>query len=396
MKFSFADCRRGWRSLASMLPLVCLQAGSSLGQHADIAAYQNVVGKLVAYDSTTAAANRVYVRSFDFFGHPFGNPGLPKAFVGDDPGVQMSGSDAPSEVLPLPAGQTLTFRVLPFQLPSGLSANLFHWSATSGPVAFGSRPAGHTVTITDTINATRILDGSVSTLADATFGVTDSLGGMHKHVSFRLDDGDGDVNTDPATGAYLFAIRLRMSGQTESDPLFVALTSPEVPSSTEADIATWLRDNLGSLLPLDVLRGDFDMNGVLNGADIDALTAQAVGGTHPAPFDLDGDGLVNAADVEIWIRDLYHTLPGDANLDRVVDGSDFGTWNANKFTSVAAWTRGDFSVDGVADGSDFNIWNSNKFRAADDAGMVPEPYWIPWIAMVVGGWLLRPALQPRS
>jgi hypothetical protein len=66
-------------------------------------------------------------------------------------------------------------------------------------------------------------------------------------------------------------------------------------------------------------------------------------------------------------------LPGDADLDGSADGSDFGIWNSNKFTSAAAWCSGDFSADGVVDGSDFNIWNANKFTASDArTSTVPE------------------------
>jgi hypothetical protein len=65
-------------------------------------------------------------------------------------------------------------------------------------------------------------------------------------------------------------------------------------------------------------------------------------------------------------------LIGDATLDGVVDVSDFNSWNANKFTTIAAWCSGDFNADGVVDVSDFNDWNANKFTSAD-AMLVPEP-----------------------
>ncbi|MEM7311653.1 MAG: sulfatase-like hydrolase/transferase [Planctomycetota bacterium] len=64
-------------------------------------------------------------------------------------------------------------------------------------------------------------------------------------------------------------------------------------------------------------------------------------------------------------------LLGDANLDGVVDISDFNIWNANKFTAGGTWESGDFNGDGVTDTSDFNIWNANKFTSL--ARTVPEP-----------------------
>ena len=66
------------------------------------------------------------------------------------------------------------------------------------------------------------------------------------------------------------------------------------------------------------------------------------------------------------------TLPGDATLDGVVDGSDFNRWNSNKFTTGATWEHGDFNCDGSVDGSDFNAWNANKFSSLDLA-TIPEP-----------------------
>jgi hypothetical protein len=68
----------------------------------------------------------------------------------------------------------------------------------------------------------------------------------------------------------------------------------------------------------------------------------------------------------------YRALPGDANGDMVVDGSDFGIWNANKFTSGTDWTTGDFNGDGLTDGVDFGIWNAHRFTSAKSVSLVPE------------------------
>jgi hypothetical protein len=81
--------------------------------------------------------------------------------------------------------------------------------------------------------------------------------------------------------------------------------------------------------------------------------------------------------------DNYRALPGDANGDLVVDGSDFGIWNANKFLSGTNWTTGDFNGDGVTDGSDFGIWNAFKFTSADRSSLVPEPAAAFWIVLAM-------------
>ncbi|HEY6562926.1 MAG TPA: hypothetical protein VIY86_00390, partial [Pirellulaceae bacterium] len=68
----------------------------------------------------------------------------------------------------------------------------------------------------------------------------------------------------------------------------------------------------------------------------------------------------------------YRALPGDANGDLAVDGSDFNIWNNHKFTVGTTWTSGDFNGDGLTDGSDFNIWNEHKFTSVT-LSAVPEP-----------------------
>jgi hypothetical protein len=125
---------------------------------------------------------------------------------------------------------------------------------------------------------------------------------------------------------------------------------------------------------------DFDLNSRCDIADMDALAMAASAGGNNLLYDLTGDGAVNGADVDAWrsqAGDLnigagrpYRV--GDANLDGVVDGTDFGLWNANKFTATGKWSQGDFNVDGNSDGSDFGLWNANKFTSSDGS-LVPEP-----------------------
>ncbi|MEM7314595.1 MAG: hypothetical protein AAF497_15725, partial [Planctomycetota bacterium] len=126
--------------------------------------------------------------------------------------------------------------------------------------------------------------------------------------------------------------------------------------------------------------GDFDGDGDYACADIDALVTEIATGGSDAMFDLDGNGSVDLADVAAWLAEAGAAeipsgnsyLQGDANLDSVVDTTDFNVWNANKFTTTTGWCSGDFNADGVVDTGDFNVWNSNKFTAADSAA-VPEP-----------------------
>ncbi len=131
-----------------------------------------------------------------------------------------------------------------------------------------------------------------------------------------------------------------------------------------------------------VADADFNNDGMFNCVDVDSLVVDIVGGQNGPLYDLTEDGLVNQSDLTRWLSDAGQVnlpsqnsyLEGDANLDGVVDGSDFGVWNAHKFTNTPAWCSGDLNASGSVDGSDFGIWNSNKFTSALDASaVVPEP-----------------------
>jgi hypothetical protein len=103
-------------------------------------------------------------------------------------------------------------------------------------------------------------------------------------------------------------------------------------------------------------------DGVVNAIDIDMTYDAASASSSNSVFDLDGNGLVDQADGAYLVGTILGTLPGDANLDGVVDGSDFNRWNDHKFQSCSTgWSTGDFNGDASTDASDFNIWLPNRF-----------------------------------
>jgi hypothetical protein len=57
--------------------------------------------------------------------------------------------------------------------------------------------------------------------------------------------------------------------------------------------------------------------------------------------------------------ELKYTLLGDANLDGLVNGSDFNILAANFNQDITGWDQGDFNYDGLVNASDFNVLAAN-------------------------------------
>ena len=135
--------------------------------------------------------------------------------------------------------------------------------------------------------------------------------------------------------------------------------------------------------------GDLDGDGAVGLSDINLLIANARGSIFPAlgspamppspRFDLNQDLSVDfgpgAGDSDQLICTSLGTEYGDANLDGIVNVSDFNIWNSHKFTYVDSWDKGDFNGDGVVDVSDFNILQPamNGMGHCQSLPAVPEP-----------------------
>jgi hypothetical protein len=113
---------------------------------------------------------------------------------------------------------------------------------------------------------------------------------------------------------------------------------------------------------------DLNGDGQVDVRDLTVMTDALHNGQSQALLDRDLSGAIDQADVIAYLRDNFGSKLGDANLDGVVDGSDFNLWNQHKFESCGAnWSSGDFTGDGVVDVSDFNVWNANRFTASEAA-----------------------------
>ena len=127
------------------------------------------------------------------------------------------------------------------------------------------------------------------------------------------------------------------------------------------------------------LRGDFNGDGVLDAADIDDLTAQSALGNNPAKYDLNSDAVVDVDDVNVWVKDLFTSWIGDANLDGEFNSSDLVVCVVGgqiRSGQDAVWSSGDFNGDGRANSSDLVAALSDggyELGPRASVAAVPEP-----------------------
>jgi hypothetical protein len=138
--------------------------------------------------------------------------------------------------------------------------------------------------------------------------------------------------------------------------------------------------------------GDFDNNGILDAADIDALTSAARGGLNPAEFDLNADGLVNGDDRLVWINDIKNTYLGDSDMDGEFGTKDFVTvFTAGQYEDAtpnnSTWATGDWNGDGDFGTPDFVAaftaggYEKGPKPGGPNAAAVPEPSSLVLIAV---------------
>ena len=159
--------------------------------------------------------------------------------------------------------------------------------------------------------------------------------------------------------------QIKSAGAVTSGDAFTIIGADQVagtPTITSVNPAqNWVFDAATGRVCLDLcpggLIGDFNGDGVLDADDINDLTAKSAIASTDLTYDLTGDGNVNGDDVNEWISadNIYHSWPGDANLDLEFNSGDLvAVLSAGKYEVDvdAVWTEGDFNGDGRADSGD--------------------------------------------
>jgi hypothetical protein len=147
----------------------------------------------------------------------------------------------------------------------------------------------------------------------------------------------------------------------------------------------------GFILTVPGLAGDFNSDGSGNATDIDLLCDRINAGTGPvSPFDVNGDGSVNNADVNFEVTSILHTKFGDTDTDGDVDLNDLGNL-ASGFGQPGEkrWSRGNFDCDNDVDLPDLgtlatNFQGGRAAAFAEFQALVPEPTFAAGLLAGVG------------
>jgi autotransporter-associated beta strand protein len=116
-----------------------------------------------------------------------------------------------------------------------------------------------------------------------------------------------------------------------------------------------------------------------------------------------GLGYADAADVgnpaglSAGMIEISYTLLGDTNLDRAVNGVDFGILAANFNKGVSRWDQGDFNYDNSDNGVDFGFLAANFNKGASGAaGGATSADWAALDAFAAANGLLADVPEPAS
>jgi hypothetical protein len=127
---------------------------------------------------------------------------------------------------------------------------------------------------------------------------------------------------------------------------------------------------------------------------IGVATGEQMRGLGPTDTDTFGGQTITGASTI-----AMYTYAGDANLDGVIDGGDYGTIdNFVQVPGASGYANGDFNYDGVFDGGDYGVIDNNiqaqgaAFPTGGSASLsgvtaVPEPASVAAIGLAAAGLL---------
>jgi hypothetical protein len=108
--------------------------------------------------------------------------------------------------------------------------------------------------------------------------------------------------------------------------------------------------------PESTVSPDFDGDGRVDIRDVELLCSEIRGGEHNQALDLNGDAIVDNADMAEMITQFIGTRTGDANLDGHVDALDLNQVGKHwlQASDELTWAKGNFNCDNTVDALDLN------------------------------------------
>ncbi|HMO86924.1 MAG TPA: hypothetical protein PKC18_18610, partial [Lacipirellulaceae bacterium] len=223
----------------------------------------------------------------------------------------------PSGAGSFPSLHNVYFDLLPMTIGPAAS-NLFYWDGADlggdglslADVAFVPA-AGMVWRVLDGNNQLFAADASDAfvpggliqrTSSDLNPGDGVDSGSMHKHLALLLDPAPGSPEPAPPHGIYMTAWQARSDGFETSDPfVFVHRTSAASPTALALAVQ-WADENYDAMFAGSAAGGDFNGDGVVDGADF--LAWQRTLGSAAVPpgtgADGDGSGTIDAGDLVVW------------------------------------------------------------------------------------------------
>jgi|GEM_PF-1632093 len=225
--------------------------------------------------------------------------------------------------------------------------------------------------------------GGESNDIEALLAIPDTLPTGDFSVGLWLPDAADSLRNDPR-----YAVRFANEGLWDESTGINLITNDLVVSDSAVGAVYSISEFVEVLDPSSLtLKGDFDLSGTLDPADIDLLSSNLNNGQ--TEFDLNGDLIINQIDRTVWVESLANTRFGDADLNGTVEFADFLALSEG-FGSPGGWSNGNFDGRDGVDFSDFLLLSDN-FGAGDAAASqtVPEPTLMILLIPLAGVVLIR-------
>jgi hypothetical protein len=276
-------------------------------------------------------------------------------------------------------------------------------SSVYGPVT--NRSAGLIHLSGSTLN---VFYGAVTNNGQFTVdaGASGSIYGAYTGSGPILDNGSLYLNANSVAGP-ISGTGFLTIGSTSSGPAVVQLNAGSGLSTqdalTVAANSTFDLDNNHFIInygsapdPIATIRAYLISGyngGAWNGSGIDSSAANSHYGLGYA----DSADPGNPAALASGQIEIKYTLYGDANLDGVVNGSDFTILAGSLGKAVTGWDKGDFNYDGVVNATDFTLLIGNLGKSATGADVaIPAADYEAIDAFAAANGLMAEVPEPGS